>query len=44
MKKSKINNQIIPDPYEDIVRSKKLDAYEALIKSNELHRKNNKAI
>ncbi len=32
MKKSKRNNQSNPDPYEDVVRFEKLDAYESLIK------------
>ncbi len=33
MKNPKINNEISPDPYEDIIRLEKLDPYEALIKS-----------
>ena len=30
-----------PDPYEDSIRSEKLDPYEALIKSNNFLKKNN---
>ncbi len=44
MKKPKRNSQINPDPYEDIVRSEKLDAYEALIKYNSPCKKTNKSI
>jgi len=44
MKKSTRNNQANTDPYEDMVRLQKLDAYEALIKSNFLHKKKNKSI
>jgi len=43
MKKNKINKQNNPDPYEDFVRLKNLDAYEAQIKLN-LLLKNNKSI
>ena len=31
-----------PDPYEDMIRSEKLDPYEALIKSKNFLKKNNK--
>ena len=39
MKKPRRNHQINPDPYEDIVRLEKLDAYEALIRSKFLDKK-----
>ena len=42
MRKTKINKQNIPDPYEDFVRLEKLDAYEAQIKCTS--KKNNKSI
>ena len=42
MRKTKINKQNNPDPYEDFVRLEKLDAYEALIKCTS--KKNNKSI
>jgi len=32
--KSKSSNQSNPDPYEEMVRLEKLDAYESLIRSN----------
>jgi len=38
-KKKQINN---PDPYEDMIRSEKLDPYEALIKLNRCLKKSNK--
>ena len=41
MSKTKGNGEKSPDPYEDIVRIEKLDAYEAIIKFNLLD-KNNK--
>ena len=41
MRKPKKNH---PDPYEDMIRVEKLDPYEALIKSNNLQKKNNKFI
>ena len=44
MKKSKTNEQINPDPYEDLVRLENLDAYESLIKFNSFIEKNNKSI
>ena len=44
MRKTKINKQNIPDPYEDFVRLEKLDAYEAQIKLNVLLKNNNKSI
>ena len=42
MRKTKINKQNNPDPYEDFVRLEKLDAYEAQI--NCTSKKNNKSI
>ena len=44
MRKTKINNQNNPDPYEDMVRLEKLDPYETLIKSKLLFKKKNKSI
>tara|TARA_Y100001968_G_C19194154_1_gene636681 strand:+ start:567 stop:704 length:138 start_codon:yes stop_codon:yes gene_type:complete len=44
MKKTKINNQDIFDPYEDMLRLEKLDPYEALIKFKLLNKKNFKSI
>ena len=43
MKKHNINNEISPEPYEDIIRLEKLDPYEALIKLNFVPKKNNKS-
>ncbi len=40
MKKLKRNNKSNPDPYEDVLRSEKLDPYESLIKSVEILRQN----
>ena len=42
MRKIKKNHKINPDPYEDLIRLERLDAYEALIKSNDCLKKNNK--
>ena len=42
MKKTKKNHQSSPDPYEDMIRLNKLDAYEGLIKSNNFPKGNNK--
>ena len=42
MRKTKINKQNNPDPYEDFVRFEKLDAYEAQIKFTS--KKNNKSM
>ena len=42
MKKSTRNNQANTDPYEDMVRLQKLDAYEALIKLNYCLKKSDK--
>ena len=42
MRKTKRNNKVNPDPYEDVVRLEKLDQYEALINLSLLHKKNNK--
>ena len=42
MKKSKKVNQSDPEPYEDRIRLEYLDPYEALIKSNNFFKKNNK--
>ena len=44
MRKTKKNHKIRPDPYEDIIRLEQLDPYEALIKSNNFLKKNNKSI
>ena len=44
MRKTKNNHQIIPDPYEDMIRFTKLDPYEGLIKSNNFQKQNNKSI
>ena len=43
MRKTKKNHQSCPDPYEDMIRFKKLDPYEALIKSNIFQKENNKS-
>ena len=43
MKNPKINNEISPNPYEDIIRLEKLDPYESLIKLNFVPTKNNKS-
>jgi hypothetical protein len=43
MRKTRKNNQSSPDPYEDIIRLKKLDPYEGLIKSNDFLKENNKS-
>jgi len=42
MRKTKKNHHSNPDPYEDLIRSAQLDPYEALIKSNNYLKKNNK--
>ncbi len=42
MRKTKKNQKGSPEPYEDTIRLEKLDPYEALIKSNNFLRKNNK--
>ncbi len=34
MRKTKKNHKINPDPYEDWIRSERLDPYESLIKSS----------
>ncbi len=39
MRKTNKNCEKNPDPYEDIVRLEKLDAYEALIKYNLINKK-----
>ncbi len=44
MKKIKTNKKINPDPYEDMLRSEKLDPYEALIKFKLLNKKESKSI
>jgi hypothetical protein len=44
MRKTKKNYQSIPDPYEDMIRIKRLDPYEGLIKSNNFQKENNKSI
>ena len=43
MKKDKRNNNLYPEPYEDMLRLQKLDPYEALIKSKVLLEKNSKS-
>ena len=42
MRKTTKNHESYPDPYEDMIRLEKLDPYEALIKSNDFIKKNNK--
>ncbi len=44
MRKPKKNHTNNLDPYEDMIRLEQLDPYEALIKSNNFLRKNNKLI
>ena len=44
MRKTKKSNKVSPDPYEDMIRSEKLDPYEAQIKSNVFLKENNKFI
>ena len=44
MRKNKGNGEKSSDPYEDIVRLEKLDAYEAMIKYNLLDKNNNKYV
>ena len=44
MTKTKINKQNNLDPYEDLMRQEKLDAYETQIKSNLFLKKNNKSL
>ena len=44
MKKPKRNNESNPEPYEDMIRLKKLDPYEELIKSNNFQKENNQSI
>ena len=44
MSKTKGNGEKSPDPYEDIVRIEKLDAYEAIIKYNLFDKNNNKSV
>ncbi len=44
MRKTKKNQKSDPDPYEDMIRSEKLDPYEALIKSNVFLKENNKSM
>ena len=44
MRRTKNNFKNSPDPYEDLIRLEQLDAYEALIKSNSILKKNNKQI
>ena len=42
MRKIKKNPKSSPDPYEDLLRSERLDPYEGLIKSNVFLKENNK--
>ena len=42
MRKTKKNHQSSPDIYEDMIKLEQLDPYEALIKSNNFLKKNNK--
>jgi len=44
MKKTTKNNELNPDPYEDVIRLEELDPYEALIKIKTLNKKTNKYI
>ena len=44
MKKPKRKHERNPYPYEDMVRTENLDAYEALMKVNLVNKKNNKSI
>ena len=44
MRKTKKNHECNPDPYEDMIRLEQLDPYEALIKSNNLLKKDIKSI
>ena len=44
MRKTSKNRESNPDPYEDMIRLEQLDPYEALIKSNNLLKNNNKII
>ena len=44
MRKTKNNYQSSPDPYEDMIRLKKLDPSEGLIKSNNFQKENNQSI
>ena len=39
MRKTKKNHKNNPDPYEDLIRSEKLDPYEALIKLHDWSKK-----
>ena len=43
MRKIRKNHQSSPDPYEDMIRFKKLDPYEGLIKSNDFLKENKKS-
>ncbi len=42
MRKTKKNHYSSPDPYEDMIRLRKLDPYEGLIKSNEFLKEKHK--
>ena len=44
MRKTKKINKVSPDPYEDMIRSEKLDPYEAQIKSNIFLKNSSKSI
>ena len=44
MKKTKKNNESNPDPYEDMVRSEKLDPYESLINLSLLKKQQIKSV
>ena len=44
MSNTKKNHKTSPDPYEDMIRLEKLDAYEAIIKSNVFLKESNKSI
>tara|TARA_B100001250_G_C19114757_1_gene492665 strand:- start:59 stop:193 length:135 start_codon:yes stop_codon:yes gene_type:complete len=44
MRKTNKNHKSNPDPYEDMIRSEKLDPYEGLIKSNVFIKENKKSI
>jgi hypothetical protein len=43
MRKTMKKHQSSPDPYEDMIRLKKLDPYEGLIKSNIFQKEDNKS-
>ena len=44
MRKTKRNDEIYPDPYEDMLRLEKLDPYESIIKLNQRVKRKNEHI